>query len=134
MALKIRRHQWYLKRRQDGFLPFEARSLSRVPPRVPYLADLVEERRAMVKKAKSLGTTQREFEMQVKNLYRVNNWLKKNEAGKIVADPWAMFRDFGDRFRQKNPEYDSPWEKRQRNWRDFQARIERTLERQKMRA
>ena len=134
MALKIRRHGRYLQRRNDGFLPFEARPLSRVPSYVPYLKALAQERRDMVKKAKSLGTTQRAFEAQIKELYRVNRWLKRNKAGKTVADPWAMLRDFGERFRQKNPEYDSPWEKRQRNWRDFQARIERTLERQKLRA
>jgi hypothetical protein len=131
MALKIRRHSRYEKLRKDGFLPFEARPLSRVPSYVPYLKAMARERRDMIKKARALGTTQRQFEAQIKELYQINKWLKRNRAGKIVADPWRMLRDFQDRYKQKHPEYDSPWEKRGRAWKDFQARIERTLARQK---
>jgi len=130
--LKTRRHQRYLGLRKSFFLPFEARPLSRVPSYVPYFKGLIRERRIMVKKAISLGTPARKFEEQVKELYRVNRWQKKNRAGQIVADPWAMLRDFQDKFKDKNPQYDSPWEKRQRNWRDFQSRIEKTLARQKL--
>jgi hypothetical protein len=130
MALKIRRHSRYEKLRKDGFLPFEARPLSRVPSYVPYLKAMARERRDMIKKARALGTTQRQFEAQIKELYQINKWLRKNKAGKTIASPWAMFRDYGDRFRQKHPEYDSPWQKRQRRLRDFEARIERTLKRQ----
>jgi len=130
--LKLRRHERYLKLRQAGFLPFEARPLSRVPSYVPYFRAIVKERRDLARKALKMGTKRIAFEGQIRELYRVNGWLKKNKAGKVVADPWAMLRDLQDKFKDKNPQYDSPWEKRQRNWRDFQARIEKTLARQKV--
>jgi len=129
--LKLRRHERYLKLRQAGFLPFEARPLSRVPSYVPYFRAIVKERRDLERKALKMGTKRAAFEGQIRELYRVNGWLKKNKASKVVADPWAMLRDFQDKFKDKNPQYDSPWEKRQRNWRDFQSRIEKTLARQK---
>jgi hypothetical protein len=90
---------------------------------------MLADRRDLIRKARSLKTTPAKFESQIKELYRVNRWLKTNKAGKMVAEPWEMLRDFGDRWRNKYPQYDSPWEKRQRNWRDFQARIEKTLAR-----
>lgn len=132
MALRIRRHARYEYLRKAAFLPFEARPLSRVPSYVPYFRAIVKERRDMARKALKMGTKRLAFETQIRELYRVNRWVKKNKAGKIVADPWAMLRDFQDKFKDKNPQYDSPWEKRQRNWRDFQSRIEKTLARQKV--
>lgn len=133
--MKTRRQQRYLQLRSGYgknmtglFLPFEARSLSRVPVKiVPYMRGLIEERQEMYQKAVEMKIGITKWESQIKELYRVNRWLKLNKAGKIVADPWRMFRDFGDKYRAKKPEYDSPWEKRQRDFRDYQSKVERTL-------
>jgi hypothetical protein len=110
------------------FLPFEARPLSRVPiPTVPYMKELIKERQAMYRKAIEMKVGITKWESQIKELYKVNRWFKLNKVGKIIADPWRMFRDFGDKYRARKPEYDSPWEKRQRDFRDYQGKVERTL-------
>lgn len=132
MAFRTRRENRYTKLRNVGFLRFEARPLSRVPTRIcPYLREMMRERTAMLKRARTMGTSLRQFEEQIKELYRTNKWLKKNRVGKIVADPWRMFRDSEDKYKVKFPEYDSPWQKRWKDWRTFQGKIERTIRKQK---
>ena len=97
----------------------------------PYLRAMLDERKEQGKKAQAMGKTLKEFELQIRELYRVNRWLKRNRAGKIVADPWRMLRDFEDKFKAKNPQYTSPWMKRWVKWRDFLGKIERTIALQK---
>lgn len=132
---KTRRQERYYRlrngygRKMPGlFLPFEARPLSRVPIKiVPYMGDLIKERQEMYRKAVQMKIGITKWESQIKELYRVNRWTKLNRAGKVIGDPWKMLRDFGDKYRARNPEYDSPWEKRQRDFRDYQSKVERTL-------
>ena len=40
-----------------------------------------------------------------------------------------MLKDKEKTYKLKHPEYDSPWEKRQKDWRDFIAKIDKTYER-----
>lgn len=128
---RTRREARYLRLRQFGFLPFESRPLSWVPTKVcPYLRDMMVDRRDMVRKMVKDGKTRKQVEDSIKDLYRASNWLKKNRVGKIVADPWKMLREFEDKWKVKQPQYTSPWMKRQQTWRDFQAKIEKTLKRQ----
>jgi hypothetical protein len=140
MAFRTRRQQRYSQLRNGYgknmpglFLPFEARVLSRVPiNRVPYMRMVIRERQDMYRKAVAMGTTQKKWEDQIRELYQVSNWLKKNRAGKVMADPWKMFRDHGEKYKARHPEYDSPWEKSQKDWRDFQKKVERTLAKQRL--
>ena len=131
--MRTRRQQRYIHCREMGLLPFEARPMSRIPPNVPYFKEMLTERRAMFRKAVQLKTSRRKWEDQIKELYRVNKWQRLNKAGKTIADPWSMLRDFEEKHRQKQPQYESPWEGRQRTWRDFLPKIERTLQRQENR-
>ena len=131
MALKTRRHNRYQALRNAGFLPFEARPLSRVPSTVPYFRQLVADRLNDVRVAKKAGVTLKQYEDKIKGQYGREGWLKRNRAGKIVADPWKMLRAFEGRYRARQPEYESPWEKRYRNLRDFIIKIERTMQRQR---
>jgi hypothetical protein len=126
--LKTRRMQRYANLRRLQFLKFEAFPLSKVSPAVtPYFREMMKERAEMAAKAFQMGATQKEFEDQIKELYRVNRWVKRNKAGRIIADPWKMFRSFEDKFKQKAPAYTSPWQKRQKNMRDFIAKYERSI-------
>jgi hypothetical protein len=126
--LKTRRMQRFANLRRLQFMKFEAFALSKVSPGVtPYFREMMKERAEMAAKAFKMGATEKQFEAQIKELYRVNRWVKRNRAGQIVADPWKMFRAFEDKFKQKNPAYTSPWQKRQKNLRDFIAKYERTI-------
>ena len=130
--LKTRRYSRYKRLRLNGFLPFEARPLSRVPFKIcPYMRQLIADRRAEANKAIKGGLTKKEYEQQIKDKYKGNKWQKLNRVGKVVADPWRMLRDYEDRWRAKQPDYSSPWEARMRKWRDFIDKIERTMQKQK---
>lgn len=131
MAFRTRRQQKYERLRLSGFLPFEARVLSKVPVRIcPYMKELMKERRAMFQKARADGATRAQWENLIKGKYNTNKWLSAGRR-RIEADPWKMLRDFEDRFRDKNPEYTSPWQKRVRDWQNFLRKAERTIAKQK---
>ena len=134
MAFRTRRQHRYLVLRDAGFLPFEARALSKVPTRIcPYMRHLIADRKAMFLDAKQTHATNKQYENRIKALYNTNKWLSAGKL-RIQADPWKMLRDYEDRWRAKQPEYTSPWQKRWRDWKDFQAKTERTIRKQKGRA
>jgi hypothetical protein len=97
---------------------------------VPYLSELLKERKEMAKTAMRTKTGRTNFEVQIKELYKLNGWVTKTRTGKTVADPWAMLRHWEDKWRARYPQYESPWQKRQKNWRDFLPKIERTMQKQ----
>lgn len=131
MAFRTRRQARYLRLRNSGFNPFEARPLSKVPAKIcPYFRAMIAERRDMLRQARRLGTTQKGFEAQIKELYRINGWLKKNRKGQVIADPWKFLRDYEDKWRAKQPQYTSPWESRLKDWREYQRKIEATFRKQ----
>lgn len=130
MAFRTRRHERYEKLRKAGFLPFEARPLSRVPIKtVPYMGKLIAERRKELVKAERQGKTRTAYENLIRAKYRENKWLKAGKR-RIESDPWRMLRDFEDQWRAKQPEYSSPWQKRQRKLRDFIQKYERTIDKE----
>lgn len=136
MVLRTRRQNRYTKLRQSGFLPFEARPLSRVPFKIcPYMRQLIRDRQADFLEAKREGATRAQYENQIKEAYGKNKWLTERETKKgvkyIEADPWKMLRDYEDRFRDKHPEYESPWEPKWRNWQKALDKIERTMQKQR---
>lgn len=131
--MRTRRQARYIFCRKMGLLPFEARPMSRVPPTVPYFKEMLRERRAMFKKATAMKIGQVKWERQIIELYKINKWQKLGRTGKILADPWQMLRHYEEKWRDKQPQYESPWQGRQRTWRDFLPKIERTLQRQERR-
>lgn len=132
MAFKTRRQARYAKLREGALLPFEARPLSKVPFKVtPYIKEIITDRYMMYLKAQRMGVKQKDFERQIKELYRLNDWTRKDKLGRVQADPWAMFRGYEDKHKAKFPEYESPWMKRWRNWKDFLRKIERTMAKQR---
>lgn len=132
MAFRTRRQARYQKLRNSGFLPFEARALSRVPFKIcPYMRQLISDRQETVSEAKGAGATKAQYENQIKGLYNKEKWLKQDRIGKAVADPWRMLRDYEDRWRQKQPSYTSPWEAKYRRWKDFYTKLERTMDKQR---
>lgn len=132
MAFKTRREKRYNRLRANYLLPFEANPLSRVPEKVcPYIKGLMRDRYKLFLRAKALGTAKEVFARQVKELYRIKGWTKKDRLGRLRCDVWKMFREFEEKYKAKFPEYDSPWMKRVRNWRFARAKIEHTMAKQR---
>ena len=132
MPLKTRRQNRYTKLRNAGFLPFEARPLSKVPFKTcPYMRQLIRERREEARQAIKEGLSRRQWEDFIKARYGKNNWTSYTRTGKVKADPWKMLREYEDRWRNRQPDYTSPWEDKYRKWRDFIVKIERTMAKQK---
>ena len=132
---KTRRQNRYARLKEIGFVGFESRGLSRVSPRVPYLLPLMKERLAeytkAIKQAKRRGISEQDFNKQwethIKRRYLAKGWKHRGDSwGVTVA--FRMLKDKEKTYKLKHPEYDSPWEKRQRQWRDFIAKIDRTYE------
>lgn len=128
MAFRITRQTRYEKLRRNGFLPFEARPLSRVPRKTPYLPLMLATRASLKAKARREGWSQRRYETHIKEQYRKKGWRKLNRIGKQVDDPWQMLRDYEDRYKSKYPEYNSPWIKKQKKFRDFTSKFDKGLE------
>lgn len=125
---RTRRQKRYSVERACGFLPFEARELSKVPFKTPYMDVLLKERYKRYQSALDRKLSRAEYERQIKTMYFDGKWRRRTRTGKIAYDPWAMLRDFEDRYRAKNPDYSSPWEKRRKAWKDFVGKLERTYE------
>jgi len=132
MAFRTRRQNRYAKLRDAGFLPFEARALSKVPLKgVPWMKKMIRERYQLYKKAKQEKTSQKAWERQIKQIYIEEDFMFLG-AGKWRAeyDPWQMLRSYEDKYKAKQPQYESPWKKRRKGWKDFIAKYERTVKKQ----
>lgn len=125
MALKSKRQHRYEILRRMGFLKGEAIQLSKVPLKVPYMDTFIKRRYALFEKSKEMGRTEREYIQSVKELYKAKGYIKVDAIGRRRLDPWAYFREFEDGYRDKHPDYQSPWVKRQYRFRDFVRKVER---------
>lgn len=128
MAFRTRRQNRYRVLRAVGFLPFERKELSNVPFKTPYFDALIKERHKRYQSAIDRKLSRAEYERQIKLLYFDNKWLSRTATGRARLDPWKMLKDFEHTYRLKHPEYESPWEKRRRAWKDFITKLDRTYE------
>lgn len=135
MPYKTRRQARYENLRKAGFVNFEARALSRISLKVPYMLPLMKERYAeyqrAIKRAQKQGITEIGFNKQwlthIKRQYIMKGWKYRSDSwGVTVA--FRMLKAAEKAYRYKHPQYDSPWEKRQKDFRDFIAKIDRTYE------
>lgn len=129
--MRTRRMERYKRLREVGFLKFEAKPLSRVPLKTPYFKGMISERKAELQDARQKKLSRDEFEKTIKARYQGNRWLRRTKSGQIVADPWHYLREYEERWRNKFAQYESPWEGRQRRFRDFIARTEGNLQRRR---
>jgi len=131
MAFKSRRQARYSFLRQSGFLRFEARDLSRIPLKVPYMRRIVVERRKEVRKAQRQDMSVFQWEKMIKKSYVANSWVKSYRRGKGVYSVWKMVQAQEREYKNKHPEYESPWEKRRKGFKDFQDKFERTYKKER---
>ena len=77
-------HKWKLL--QQGFLPFEAHSLSGIKRDTSYYKKMVKERKELFRRAMDDGWTRREYGEHIKGIYADKNWfITKGQ----VESPWA---------------------------------------------
>jgi len=135
MPYKTRRQTRYQRLRDCGFTPFEARPLSRVSQRVPYVLPLMKQRleeyTRAIKRAKKQGIPEQDFNKawltHIKRRYIMKGWKRKSDAWSSTV-VFRMFKESEKVYKLKHPEYESPGEKRRRQWKDFISKLERTYE------
>lgn len=135
MPYRTRRQTRYENLRKAGFVGFEARALSRVSPRVPYILPLMKDRFAeyqrATKRAQRQGLTEVEFNKQwlthIKKRYIMKGWKRRSDTWGVTAG-FRMLKDAERVYKYKQPQYESPWEKRQKDFREFINKIDRTYE------
>lgn len=133
MAFKTRRQKRYELLRKSGFLPFEAQELSRIPVKVPYVDILIKQRYKELKEAVEKGLSKEQWRRKIIDRYNANDWFEVRNPSR--RSPHAMLREFEHTYKQQHPEYESPWKKRRRKFKDFVDTIEKELaEQPKLRA
>lgn len=109
MAFRTRRQQRYNRLIESGFLPFEARTLSKIALKVPYMRLGIQERRSAHQdalreyKARDVRLTKAEWVEIIREMYITRGWLREGKG-----DPWQMLRAWEERYRARHPEYESP--------------------------
>ena len=135
MPYKTRRQTRYENLRKSGFVGFEARAFSRVSPKVPYMLPMMKERYAeyqrAIKRAHKQEQTEVEFNKQwqthVKRRYITKGWKRRSDAWGVTTG-FRMLKDVERAYKYKQPQYVSPWEKRQKDFKDFIRKIDATYE------
>lgn len=111
----VSKRSWYGALLDAGFLQFEVSIFKDVPPDVPYMQTMYWDRLHRYLEALREGMSRQGWREWVRTMYRQAGW----------GSPWDLLRDWEDRYRGKNPEYESPWErKRRRTTRDFRSFME----------
>lgn len=128
MAFKTKRQRNYGYLRDRGFLKFEAQALSKVPRKTPYMPNMVRGRAHIWARAKRENWSEARYERYIRAIYKRKDWTTLTRAGKTTLSPWAMLRDAENRYKDKHPEYKSPWLNKLKVWRDFQSKYEAGLE------
>jgi len=130
MAFRTRRQERYVALRKKGFLKFEANDLSKVPFSTPYMKALISERNQKHNAASKRKISQTQWEQSIKLMYFDMKWRTKTKSGNIKYDVWQMLREFEEQYKQKHPQYQSPWQKKRKGWKDFVSKVEKTLQKQ----
>lgn len=120
--------------RASGFLNKEAMILSKVPQNIPYVREMMSDRRFILKKAEREGYTPKDYQLEIEKLYSDNNWsnygiiagkrLLKLDASAI----YKMLREYEERWKNEHDEFRSPWVKRQKRNRNFENLFEKSFQ------
>ena len=125
MAFRTRRQKMYSDLLKLGFARFEAFQLSKVPRKhiPPYMRGFISQRAKEYKQAIKEGWSQAHWNKFITQKYKDSKWL--NDKGKCSV--WEMLRSYEDRYKDKHPAYDSPWQKNTKKQRDYIHTIEKKI-------
>jgi hypothetical protein len=106
---RARRQNRYTTLINSGFSKVETQQLSKISFEIPYMKDIIRQRKTELKDCKTKVQT----EQRIRELYFGNNWTKTGQYGLFkgirLADPWKMLRHYADLYKKKNPDYVSPY-------------------------
>ena len=120
--MKTRRQGRVSRLTDIGFLKFEARELSAISPKVPYMRGIMSSRSRDHKQAVKEGMTVAAWNAKIKRMYRDKGWLKSDTR---QYDAWKMLRAYEDGYKLKTPQYESPRMTKTSKHPDFQAKLDR---------
>ena len=140
MLKPLRQHRKEILER-EGFLPAEAKALSRNKLGSPAMKELRRERKIMLRHAQSIYVKEvkkkplkkgidpvayfyRQWSSKIKNLYAVNKWIDNN--GKL--NYFARLREISDAFKYQHPDFRTPQPKKKDRVTpgEYQKRAEKT--------
>lgn len=113
-SMRERRYNFLVK---NGFLPVEARDLSRTSRagmRAPYFQAMIRSRRSLFNNALRYGWTERQYRDYIRELYTSRGFVRPDKLGRYRPDVWSMLREYEERAHRRGEEYESPWKKRAR--------------------
>lgn len=131
MAYKTLRERRYQDLRLIGFLPFEARILSKVPRKTPYMRDIGTERAKEYSRWLKSGKSDKEWETHVLRVYRAKGWTRQGQKVKSASSVYAFLRARREAMLPQYPEYASPSRVREKRFRHVASDIEIQLRRMK---
>lgn len=137
MAYKVRRQGKFETLTKAGFVPFEARTLSRLKLNLPYMKPLIKERQAeyakmvkrSIKKGLSKADQDKAWLTYIKKRYIAHGWYKGKELwGVTVA--FRMLKSKERAYKYKVPAYESPYETRNKaaRFKGFKTKLDATFE------
>lgn len=132
------RQKRYEKLRNAGFLANEAHVLSRIPEKVPYLRILVQDRKILYNKSIKKQYTLQQYRARIEKLYKKNGWseyaiIANKRLYKLNASAiYRMLREYEDKYKDEkgSQAFKSPWIKKQRDFREFTKKFDKTFNEQ----
>lgn len=114
--------------RDSGFIRIEAQYLSVIPFYVPYILPMIRARRKDFQRALDRDWSRDRFETSIRRMYVERGWTFRTKWRRVYPQPWDMLREWEQKYRDKHPDYSSPWEPRLRRMRKSMRKIEATIE------
>ena len=126
-------HQIYRAQRQhryetllkEGFMGFEARALSAVKFKVPYMKSMRNERKKEYKEARKNKQKKASYIADLLEKYRNEEWLREKKEGYTIADPWRMLKHFEEKYKAAHPAYKTPDKKAIAEQKKLQDKLDR---------
>ena len=124
--MRIRRQSRYDILRKSGFTDTEARPLSKIPSNVPYLFKAIKERVSKVSSLQKQGVSNTKIRQMIADEYTKKGYTRKTN-GRVQIDPWKLIKEYEKEYKNKQPAYNSPWERNYRGFKDFAKKYEKTV-------
>ncbi len=124
---KPRRHYRYQSLNYLGFYGFETADLSRVAFKVPYMDALIDDRQKLVARAKKGKWSDKRLREFVRNMYKRRGWIRTTRKGKRKWDAFRMVKYFERRYKEKHPEYESPGDKRRKDFVRYTSKVRKSF-------
>lgn len=84
---------------------------------------LMDDREKRYKRAMKKGWDQGTYANSIKSMYRGKGWSRMDKRGRILYDPYRLLKAWERKYKASHPGWESPSEKKQRDYSVFQAKL-----------